>query len=383
MTRIVSFSVQGLSGRSEDVRYDLASDVNVFFGLNGTGKTSLLKILYAALRGKSETLRRVPFEGATVEFWSDHHHRLITRTISGHKQDQSSDSSEYDEVDPELLTVEQAEAMQVSQRAWTTKPKMYTDRGFRIHFMTTHRLAHAPSPMVRYQMQNIERMSEQSLDEIFALEVRQAWRQFNSRLLSDVRGIQSQGLADILQSFFAEDEEFSDGALFDKDAFSRASDFLARQGVKLPGTRGSFQARYTNDFRLRGVVNKIDRIERDIERAEQPRLQFQKLIEQFITEPKSLTFTDRDIVVNTGTGEQIDLTLLSSGEKQLVRLLLVAVTAGQSVVLFDEPELSLHIDWQRGLLDAMRTLNPDAQIIAATHSPEIMADLPDANIFRL
>jgi len=41
------------------------------------------------------------------------------------------------------------------------------------------------------------------------------------------------------------------------------------------------------------------------------------------------------------------------------------------VYLADEPELSLHIEWQRKVLPAVRRLNPEAQIIAATHSPEV------------
>ena len=37
----------------------------------------------------------------------------------------------------------------------------------------------------------------------------------------------------------------------------------------------------------------------------------------------------------------------------------------------DEPELSLHISWQRKIIPAIKQLNPNAQIIAATHSPEV------------
>ena len=47
--------------------------------------------------------------------------------------------------------------------------------------------------------------------------------------------------------------------------------------------------------------------------------------------------------------------------------------AGNSLITLDEPELSLHIGWQQKLLDAMYRLNPNAQLIVATHSPEIAA----------
>jgi predicted ATP-dependent endonuclease of OLD family len=57
--------------------------------------------------------------------------------------------------------------------------------------------------------------------------------------------------------------------------------------------------------------------------------------------------------------------------------------AGESSLLIDEPEISMHIDWQQELISAMTTLNSSAQIILATHSPEIMADVDDDRIFRL
>ena len=43
----------------------------------------------------------------------------------------------------------------------------------------------------------------------------------------------------------------------------------------------------------------------------------------------------------------------------------------------------MHIDWQHKLLSSLQQLNPSMQLIAATHSPEIMADLPDDKIFRI
>ncbi|MEN8215570.1 MAG: hypothetical protein ABFS56_04190 [Pseudomonadota bacterium] len=43
----------------------------------------------------------------------------------------------------------------------------------------------------------------------------------------------------------------------------------------------------------------------------------------------------------------------------------------------------MHIDWQQQLINVMTQLNPSAQIILATHSPEIMADVDDDRIFRL
>ena len=43
-------------------------------------------------------------------------------------------------------------------------------------------------------------------------------------------------------------------------------------------------------------------------------------------------------------------------------------------LIMDEPEISLHIDWQQKLIGLIRELNPNAQIILSTHSPALIMD---------
>jgi predicted ATP-binding protein involved in virulence len=66
---------------------------------------------------------------------------------------------------------------------------------------------------------------------------------------------------------------------------------------------------------------------------------------------------------------------LSSGERQIITLLYAAThMSQQNLVLIDEPEISLHVDWQRLLLKKMSDQLGNRQIIACTHSPVIPAD---------
>lgn len=79
-------------------------------------------------------------------------------------------------------------------------------------------------------------------------------------------------------------------------------------------------------------------------------------------------------------GEQsFSWTNLSSGEKQLlIQFLEVLLQESKSVIFIaDEPEISLHVTWQENLLKAIRDLNENAQLIIATHSPDIVADFRD------
>lgn len=63
--------------------------------------------------------------------------------------------------------------------------------------------------------------------------------------------------------------------------------------------------------------------------------------------------------------EEIEPEQLSSGEKQLLLILLKVFLKEDKpfILLMDEPELSLHIEWQRQLIEAIQILNKNCQII--------------------
>ena len=42
------------------------------------------------------------------------------------------------------------------------------------------------------------------------------------------------------------------------------------------------------------------------------------------------------------------------------------------VLLMDEPEVSLHIEWQQRLIELILQLNPNVQIVLTTHSPAVV-----------
>ena len=73
-------------------------------------------------------------------------------------------------------------------------------------------------------------------------------------------------------------------------------------------------------------------------------------------------------------GERLSPYILSSGEKQMLLILLTVLTEdSQPHVLFmDEPEASLHFEWQKSLISMVRELNPHAQVLLTTHSPALI-----------
>jgi energy-coupling factor transporter ATP-binding protein EcfA2 len=90
---------------------------------------------------------------------------------------------------------------------------------------------------------------------------------------------------------------------------------------------------------------------------------------------KRINRTENKISFLSGE-EKISAYQLSSGEKQLLIILLTVLVQDnkQAILFMDEPEISLHFDWQKKLIDYIRELNPNVQIILATHSPAIVMD---------
>jgi predicted ATPase len=87
------------------------------------------------------------------------------------------------------------------------------------------------------------------------------------------------------------------------------------------------------------------------------------------------------ITVVLDSGSALQLSKLSSGEKQIIIMIYNLLFHAQpgSVAIIDEPEISLHVTWQQRLgsvfCDICRVRG--IQIIAATHSPQVIHDLWD------
>jgi predicted ATP-binding protein involved in virulence len=99
-----------------------------------------------------------------------------------------------------------------------------------------------------------------------------------------------------------------------------------------------------------------------------------------ITEGRRYASRSRPTYVESENSQQYPLTSLSSGERQVLTMLFSAsrLSAMSGSFLIDEPELSLHIDWQRIVLSELMTQAGGRQIIACTHSPEVGADHREA-----
>ena len=177
---------------------------------------------------------------------------------------------------------------------------------------------------------------------------------------------------DVIRSF---DRPLINSGLLEKLADSRVRTELDWQIYKL-------QKRYL-DYQV-NIGNKIIELltsgepDGQLKAAEVsiPKTMFQNIIDNLFKDTGKVIDRKSNEIQFMQDGTTLTPYQLSSGEKQiLVIMLTVLVENGEPhALLMDEPEISLHIEWQQKLIGLIRELNPKAQIILSTHSPALIMD---------
>lgn len=392
MSHIVEVAIAGLAGRKDVYRKKFNRDINVFFGLNGSGKTSLLRILNSAMSRNPEGLEFVPFEWAEVTiyslFYKDTFVGRYDKKRKDHKNQPTKGQGNVDIVtDQQEIRVSLPPSQ--NKRGWIfgdNLPKSVTS-GWKNTYLPTSRLYVSDyayrSGMVSREMPSLT--NEYNWELFFARRLEELWANYSNKMLSIVQEIQGKGLASIVLGIFGpESKKEKQPQLDHEKAYERVSAFLARQGSKgALGPKEKFQDAYSKDARLKRTISYINDVEERIEEAKASRDKLESLIRKMFSGNKEMVFSDTGIGIKTTEGDEIGLATLSSGEKHALWIFVETLLAAESSLMIDEPEISLHVDWQNGLIEAMHELNPEAQLILATHSPEIMASLPDDKIFHL
>ena len=105
-----------------------------------------------------------------------------------------------------------------------------------------------------------------------------------------------------------------------------------------------------------------------------PKRRFQDLADELFAETGKKIVRNKNEIVFSQDGEELLPYTLSSGEKQMLVILLTVLVQDKQpcILLMDEPEVSLHIEWQQRIIEIIREMNPYAQLILTTHSPAMV-----------
>ncbi|MDR1866104.1 MAG: ATP-binding protein [Bacteroidales bacterium] len=163
-----------------------------------------------------------------------------------------------------------------------------------------------------------------------------------------------------------------DVPLKDKRAIGQHETPLDKELQRVIYTIGNRQKSFSN-YRLKATnfPEQAESINRRIE------MLFGSIDRLFAETGKKIEIDRENNSLGFRMGESlIPLDKISTGEKQLLIIIFTVFLMEEApyVLLMDEPEISLHIGWQQQLIDIIRQLNPNSQLIIATHSPSIFGD---------
>lgn len=161
------------------------------------------------------------------------------------------------------------------------------------------------------------------------------------------------------------------------------------EAMTLDKLSGSRQGSESERRVLRLYAQMLERRNEERQRAFAKVRQFEIAVNKFLDEKALHISDDRSgvrrhpsagVYIQTRDARNYRLGSLSSGERQVLTMLFSAtrMSGATGMFLIDEPELSLHVDWQRIILGELMAQANGRQIVACTHSPEVGADHMDA-----
>ena len=142
---------------------------------------------------------------------------------------------------------------------------------------------------------------------------------------------------------------------------------------------------YSEISKIRKVVELAQQMEKDKKQAEKPLELFCSTLNSFLSRPDDID--SKNIIIETigepgvyfkipNNQNKLSVQKLSSGEKQLIiffaNLIFGVNDRKNGIFIVDEPELSLHLTWQKLFIEQTLKINNNIQLIFATHSPEIV-----------
>ena len=360
--RLKSFTVAGLLGKEGTFTTQFNDDINIVTGRNGSGKTSALKLLWYIVSGNILlALREVEFSSVTVETteYSCTVHRLNRTTCRVDWKDSQEDKTYVDIVDEEGDVIFNAED-QANRHLRNIGSSVFLPTFRRIEggFSIGSR---ERSPLAR-----TGRDIEESLTSL-------------STRLSNLEHIfvASLSTVDIVNLLVTKYTEFSELAnRYQQEVSQQIISQIKGFETTRDGSSNSDELDSANKI-LGDILKQIESMEGNRESAMKPLQVIKGLVTKLFQHSgirlgKTLNFGDAATAVNSD--------LLSAGEKQMLSFIAYNAFYQNSIIIIDEPELSLHVDWQRQLFPILLGQQATNQFIVATHSPFIYSKYPDKEI---
>jgi predicted ATPase len=340
-------------------------DVNIITGLNGSGKTSVLRLAWYLM---SANIERVfddcIFDSLKVE--TTHYTLTIIPEINNKKIINSVDYIYKDnskEITKSKIKIQdfRREIEVINQLAIVSGYSMPT-----IMFPTFRRieggysyLSHSAPKYNAYEEREYKDPIEMGLHNLS-----QRLGVYNHKF---VTSISTQDIKNLLTQSYAEISRHT----------NMAHTRMAKRIESLVTDYNSDKRKREEGYYLKQISDMVKKNSQVQGKKLAPFNHIGKLIEEFF-ESKSIKITE---AIKFGKdGIILDSDVLSAGEKQFLGFLAYNALLVKGTIFIDEPELSLHVDWQRKLLSALRDQNASNQLVIATHSPFIYSMYEDKEL---
>ncbi len=436
--RITKISVTGLFGLfNHEIPLNQESQITIIHGPNGVGKTVLMQLVHGLFHYEYEYIASIPFEQLQLEY-DDGNILTVEKEVTGDGEEQSLRLHiNYMAVNGEKhcpFVLEIVGRVRLIEAAKKVRPDLIAV------LLSNGRLIWAPNigsqTIEEWQEKQIDRLFEGGIERIDLLGI-MAYSEGNmleshpeihneiygempewfqtartgpktklisaSRLLRDVAGkagksrwddVDERDTIRALGQFFAPRDEvpilFLPGIRGTVEEVERFFNHYVDSGISIHKSaieelrrfqaEDSYPAQLLHSDIERRIEEHEDELDglipSDFYRSEElaELLNERFLFKSFVVDDDEYTVT----LVNESDRARIPFSALSSGEQQLLILYyqLVVKTDYDSLVMLDEPELSMNVVWQRNFLkDLQRIIElRKFDVLIATHSPQIIHD---------
>lgn len=357
----MSVQVSGLFGKPKTIAYQFNHDLNILTGRNGSGKTTIMKLIWFIMSGNVLlALREIDFKSCTVA--TDVYTVTVTRTGRATcKIEMEMDGErvvfEDDDGDPEYEPF--------MESAEDKANPIIISSGNSIFFPTFRRIEGGFSMAANVTSRTRQgNRAEHDIDETLS----SLSRKLSSKEHVFISAISTQDVTSLLLRRYATFSEEINGfqEYVSKNVIEKIRQYENTQSV-----------RQDADALLSETRAEIEKIEEFRSETMKPLDAIRTLVEKLfqhsgISFGKRLSFGD--------AAEAVASEALSAGEKQMLSFICYNAFHKDTVVFIDEPELSLHVDWQRQLYPILKSQESGNQFIFATHSPFIYGKYPDKEV---
>ncbi len=369
---IHSVEVEGLRGiEGGRASFRLGPGLNIITGQNGSGKTTLLKLMWYLLSGNIEqALAETPFTNVkiktdAIDIEIDNKSPLArVYRLTPANEETREIKTEYDEDgDPLWFDLEDGDAENFANGIISNETSS-------LFFPTFRRIEGGFGLNRRSARSNPLRTGGTRAANNVEMALEELSRRLSNSRHTFICSVSTSDIANILLQRYAEVSEQSN--LLQTSVSQKIIDMIRLNNNLSFGDQGNEPEKV-----LQEVLEAIERSDRQREKIFEPIEAVRQVVSQIFLS-KSISIGQRLNFGDAATAVASDV--LSAGEKQMLSFLCYNALYTETIMFIDEPELSLHVDWQRLLFSTLERQSTNNQFIIATHSPFIYAKYPDREI---